>query len=59
MEHEYWLLQHDPRQRDTFDRRAKEDDALGERLLALLGFKEDERSYLQLEAARLPNSRMV
>lgn len=54
MEHEYWLLQYDPRQLDTFSRRAKEDAALGDRLLALLGFSEHERSYLKLDVVELP-----
>jgi hypothetical protein len=48
LDHEFWLLQYDPGQRDTFRRRAREDTALGERLMNLLGFTAEERAYVDL-----------
>ncbi len=50
MQHEYWLLQNDPGQRDTFYRRAGEDVTLADHLLRLLEFSASERAYLKLEA---------
>jgi hypothetical protein len=57
MEHEFWLLQYDPRKRDTFERRAREDAALGNRLLSLLEFSEEERAYLALGTIEMPETR--
>jgi hypothetical protein len=48
LDHEYWLLQYDPRQRDTLQRRVKEDINLGERVMKLLGFSEEELDYVHL-----------
>ncbi len=48
LEHEYWLLQYDPHKLDTYERRSREDTRLGERLMNLLGFKEDELAYVSL-----------
>jgi hypothetical protein len=57
MQHEYWLLQNDAGQRETFYRRAKEDISLADHLLRLLEFSDSERSYLNLDAVELLEAR--
>jgi hypothetical protein len=48
MEHEYYLLHHDPRQRGEWHKRAQGDCALAERILQLIGFTPEEQAYADL-----------